>query len=54
MIYKLMQMFIDIRDSLPISHLVRNPVKKQTNIMENTRLWVLPSRAIKLRAATPH
>jgi len=41
------QISLDIRDSLPISHLVRNPVKKQMNMMENSRLWELPSRAIK-------
>jgi len=41
------QMSLDIRDSLPISHLVRNPVKKQMNMMENSLLWELPSRAIK-------
>lgn len=40
------QISLDMRESLPIIHLVRNPVRKQMNMMENTRLWELSSIAI--------
>ena len=41
------QISLDIRDSLLISHLVRKPARKQTNMMVKTLVSELPSRAIR-------
>jgi hypothetical protein len=45
--YACPQISLDIRESQPIIHLVRNPVKKQMNMIENSLLCVLPSSAMK-------
>ena len=44
---QILQISLDIRDSLLISHLVRKPVRKQTNMMVKTLFSELPSSMIR-------